>query len=62
MPREGHDPASEANASAAFVVVQFRDGVGIDRIFVNRIAAVTVTDGKTRIARGDFLNHKLKSV
>ena len=38
----------EADAGPAFVVVQFRHGIGINRVFVNRIAAVAVANRITQ--------------
>jgi hypothetical protein len=50
----------KADAGSAFVVVQLRYGIGINRVAMNRIAAVAVADGKTRVAGGNLPNHKSK--
>ncbi len=42
----------QTDAGAALVVVQFRDGIGINRVFMDCIAAVAVADGITRVAGG----------
>ena len=51
----------ETDTGEALVVVQFRDGIGIDRVFMNCIAAAAVANRITRVAVGRGLDHKLKA-
>ena len=46
----------QADTCPAFVILQFSHRVGINGIFMNRVAAVTVADGKARVARGRFVD------
>ena len=43
------------------IVGEQRDGVGINRILVDGIAAMSGADGESRIARGDILDHWLSN-
>jgi len=47
----------EAAADVAIIVLQERDGVRIDRVFVESRRCRGVTDRKTRIAGGDGFDH-----
>ncbi len=48
----------ETGSNPAFIILQFCDGVGINWIFVDRVAAVAVADGETCVTRGNLLDHK----
>src|SRR5262249_9057427 len=48
----------EADAGATVIIMQFRDGVRINRITMDGVAAVAMTDGETSVARGNVANHK----
>src|SRR5271170_5691601 len=46
---------SKTDSDPALVILQLRDGVGINRVAMDCIAAVTVADGITRVAGGNGL-------
>jgi hypothetical protein len=51
----------ESNSCATCMIVQLRDGTGINRIAVNHIAAGAVAHGITDVAGRNGLDHKFKA-
>src|SRR5436190_8773997 len=47
----------QADACATTIILEFGDGIGIDRVTMNRITAMTIANRIADIANGNALNH-----
>jgi len=52
----------KSSSYTPFIIMQLRDRIGIDWIFVDRVTSVTMSDGITRVARADFIYLNLQTI